>query len=152
MDGLGGLIFEPLDGVVDVAVGVGQQQVRVGRFDRCGGDAPIGFGATATNGFDRDQLHGGIEEDGRVLPSFFGHSLADWVARVERVWLDEAELFVPSLGPMAAFVAGKPEAKTGNDDVVAEGGRHNRGGDGFGIKPRPMVAETAHAFEKSRQL
>ena len=94
------------------AFGVGQQQMRVRRFDGCRGNLPIRFGLGTAIVFDDNSLASCVELHGRVLLSLLGHALANWVAGVKRVRLDVAELFVPRFGPVASLVAGQPEAVT----------------------------------------
>src|SRR6478735_8678673 len=76
--------------------------------------------------------------------ALFRHSLAHRIAQVKFVWFDEAELVVPGFGPVATLVTGKPEAVTGDDDVIAKGFMHA----GMITKPRPVVAGAARRLEK----
>lgn len=107
----------------------------VGWFDGRGGDGPVGVGGASAEGVGDGGLHGGGEADGLVLHAFGGHALADGVTGVEVVRGVVAELGVPGVGPVAAGVAGQPEAVAGDDDVVPQSIRHV-----FIIKPRPLVA------------
>ena len=108
MNGLRRLVFKPFDRIVDIALNVSHQQMRVGRFDRRGSNSPIRLSAACANRVAHNRQHGTIEQHLWVRLSLFGHSLAHWIAIVEHVRLDITKLFIPSIGPMPALIARQP--------------------------------------------
>ena len=126
MDCFRRLVFDPFDDVIDVALGVREQEVRVCRLNRCCSDFPIRRSGTVRISLCARRHHFCRMPNRRMRLPLLRHSLPNGIAGMQLVRLDVSQLLVPRIGPMAPLISRQPKSIAGNANVITERARHSK--------------------------